>query len=87
MDGWNSYGNNNNRGVQLAIEIRALRNQTFLDFKDRKKLEELEKELTTIQDSCWHTFETVTLFLHIRRYCSKCDKEDKQSSPDGYRKP
>ena len=54
------------------------RKKGLLSNEDLKKINELEKKLLELQSSCWHVWETITLFTQIRQFCKKCDKENKE---------
>lgn len=63
---------------EIKAEIEAIKRRgCFMSGRDARLLRELEADLEGIQSRCQHWWEIVTLFSHVRQFCARCDKENK----------
>jgi hypothetical protein len=54
-----------------------LKNKAMISKKQVEEIEELKKEIDRLQFDCMHSWEICHLFQHVRRFCGKCDHEDR----------
>jgi hypothetical protein len=73
---WDGYVSDREKAQELLKTIRLLRRKNGISKDEQSTLEAKEAELAEIQRRCYHVYENVVLFLQIRRFCYKCDKED-----------
>ena len=64
--------------IALKKEIKELiwRSSSLVP-KEKQQLKDAEERLKNIQWNCSHWFETAVVFTSVRKFCSKCDFEDK----------
>ncbi len=64
---------------EIKEEIREITQKGYyLSPRNLRVLRQLEAELEYIQSKCHHSWELVTLFAHVRQFCSRCDLENKE---------
>lgn len=62
---------------KIKQELQLLRRKKNpLTKQNVQKTEELNKKLEEMQRKCFHVWEIVELFTHIRQFCAICDKEN-----------
>lgn len=62
--------------LEVKEKIRKL-NRFFgnMSKEQTKELKQLEDRLRELQSSCWHYFEIVVIFTHVKSICCRCDLE------------